>query len=105
MTSQDYVIILLPVPFPQFHYTVDVLEVVNFRQQLRRRVLSLAITVVELRRRCVYSLAEFAGACRRFIRRHDRPSLVGQCYFVASTLFCLRQQSTGTSSFRLSSPV
>ena len=29
--------------------SVDVLEVVNFRQQLRRRVLSLAITVVDLR--------------------------------------------------------
>ena len=70
--------------------SVDVLEVVNFRQQLRRQVLSLAITVVDLRRRCIYSLAGLAGACRRFVRRHDRPSLVGQCHFVASTFASAR---------------
>ena len=81
--------------------SVDVLEVVNFRQQLRRQVLSLAITVVGLRRRCVYSLAGLAGACRRFVRRHDRPSLVGQCYFVATTFAQFRAYLYPSHSIKL----
>ena len=61
-----------------------------FRQQCAVASYRQAITIVDLRQRCVYSLAGLASACRRFVRRHDRPSLVGQCCFVASTFASAR---------------
>ena len=85
--------------------SINVLEVVNFRQQLRRRVLSLSdnshqstsalrlqFAVQNFRVSAIISTVDTTG--------HRWSASV---VLVAST-FCLRQ-STGTSSFRLSSPV
>ena len=89
--------------------SVDAPEVVNFRQQsatksmwtcscVRRRVLSTTITVVVIRRCCVYSCRTFW--CLPTFRLLTRPAIVGRpVSFVASTL----RQSTGTSAFCLSS--